>query len=119
MKWLFALFLLLSCGASAATGFKLGADTTKWLTWYGGTAVYQQDQEYTTCTFDKVVNSVDQWGDAYRTTSFNCKKDLFIVVKEYIDIDQVLLILIDPAHFDDRKVYKAELFLTYEDKKEK
>jgi len=119
MKWLFALMLFVSAGASARDGFKVGADNTKWFTWYGGVALYQDAQDEHRCKFYSISKSVDKEGNAFEATGFTCGKDLFIVIKEYMDNRDVLLIVMNPAKFEERKTYKVELFLEYnkDDKK--
>lgn len=119
IKWLLAIALCLSSGANAREGFKVGADTTKWFTWYGGVALYQDGNNYIRCKLDKETKSVDQWGDAYQATGFSCRKDLFIVVKEYMDLNRQLFIVVDPNNFDQRRTYEVELFLEYNKEEKK
>ncbi len=119
IKWLLAIALCLSASANAREGFKVGADSTKFFTWYGGVALYQDGQKVTRCKLDKQTKSVDQWGDAYQATGFSCRKDLFIVVKEYMDVYRQLLIVLDPNKFDQRQSYEVELFLEYNEKEKK
>lgn len=44
-KVLFALLLLASAGVFARDGFKVGADRTKFFTWFGGEALYQDGKD--------------------------------------------------------------------------
>lgn len=114
IKCLFVIVLCLSSvGVFAREGFKVGTDGTKFFTWYGGVALYQDAQDKVHCKFSRITKSVDKDGNAYQATGFDCRKDLFIVVKEYLDNKDVLFILVDPAKFEERKVYRADLFLEY------
>lgn len=114
IKCLFVIILCLSSvGAFAREGFKVGTDGTKFFTWYGGVALYQDAKDNISCKLDKVTKAVDYEGNAFRATGFSCRKDLFIVVKEYLDNKDVLFIVLDPAKFKERKVYRADLFLEY------
>lgn len=36
--------------------------------------------------------------------------------KQYLDVNLVLLIVVDPAKFEERKAYRADMFLEYDDK---
>lgn len=119
IKWLLAVALCLSAGANAREGFKVGADGTKFFTWYGGVAQYQDGQKVVRCKLDNKTKSVDQWGDAFQATGFSCRKDLFIVVKEYLDVNRQLFIVLDPNKFDQRRAYEVDLFLKYKEDEKK
>lgn len=119
IKWLLAIALCVSAGANAREGFKVGADGTKFFTWYGGVALYQDAGKNIPCKLDSKTKSVDQWGDAFKATGFSCKKDLFIVVKEYLDIHRVLFITLDPNKWDQRKSYEVDMFLEYKEDEKK
>ena len=119
IKWLLVIALLISAGANAREGFKVVANGTKFFTWYGGVALYQDEGKDIRCKLDKQVKSVDQWGDAFKATGFSCRKDLFIVVKEYLDIKRVLFIVLDPNKFDQRRTYEVDLFLEYKEDEKK
>lgn len=86
---------------------------------YGGVALYQDEGKDIRCKLDKSIKSVDQWGDAFKATGFSCRKDLFIVVKEYLDINRVLFIVLDPNKFDQRHTYEVDLFLEYKEDEKK
>lgn len=119
IKWLLAIALCLSFGADAREGFKVGADGTKYFTYWGREAIYQFDQSSVECEIEKKIDSVDDFGDAFTAYGFTCGKHLYIVVKEYMDTGSVLLITFDPDKWDDRKVYKADMFLRYGDEANK
>lgn len=119
IKWLCVLLLCVSAGAFAREGFKVGADHTKFFTWYGGVALYQDEGKDTKCTFHSKTKSVDQWGDAFKATGFSCGKHLFIVIKEYMDLNSVLLIVQDPAKFEERRTYEVDMFLEYKEDEKK
>ena len=113
-KVLLALTLSLSVFASqAAEGFKVGADGTKFFTYWGGVAVYQDEQKITRCKFNDKVKSVDNYGDAYIANGFICSKHLYIVIKEYVDVDSGFLVVFDPDRWEERKVYQTEMFIRY------
>lgn len=117
LKYLMITWLcLLSLAGHATEGFKLGADGTKFFTYWGGKALYQEEKNSIECTVSKKIKSVDQYGDAYTGVGFNCGKDLFLFVKKYLDVNLVLLIVVDPAKFEERKAYRADMFLEYDDK---
>lgn len=119
IKWLLAIALCLSAGANAREGFKVGADGTKFFTWYGGVALYQDGAKDTTCKLYSKVKSVDDQGDAYKGTGFTCGDHLFIMVKEYMDLNRVLFITLDPAKFEDRRTYEVDMFLEYNEEEKK
>ena len=119
IKWLLAIALCVSAGANAREGFKVGADGTKFFTWYGGVALYQDAGHDTKCQLDNKLKSVDKWGDAYQSTGFTCGKHLYLVVKEYMDLKRVLFIVVDPAKFEDRHTYNVDLFLEYKEDEKK
>lgn len=119
IKLLLVLALCFSTGVNAREGFKVGADGTKFFTWYGGVALYQDAGKDIHCKLDKQQKSVDQWGDAYKATGFSCGKDLFIVVKEYLDLNRQLFIVLDPNKFDQRHTYEVDLFLEYKEDEKK
>ncbi|QHR69491.1 hypothetical protein nieznany_158 [Escherichia phage nieznany] len=112
-KVLFALLLLASAGVFARDGFKVGADRTKFFTWFGGEALYQDGKDKIKCKYVETLKGVDDWGDAYQATGFSCKKHLYIVVKEFQDINKQLFILVDPSKFDERTAYEVDMFLEY------
>lgn len=119
IKWLLVIALFLSAGANAREGFKVVANGTKFFTWYGGVALYQDEGKDIRCKLDKSTKSVDQWGDAFKATGFYCGKDLFVLVKEYMDIDRQLFITLNPAKFEERKTYAVDLFLEYKEDEKK
>lgn len=112
------LFILLLCSsvAHAANGFKVGVEGSRFFTWMNKDALYQEGQTSVKCKFRDVVRSVDEWGDAYKSAGFTCGDNLYIVVKQYMDkADYVLLTILDPAKFEERKTYKAFMFIEYND----
>lgn len=115
MKKLFCiLMLIIATNATAARdGFKIGVEGSQFFTWYGGEAVYQVDDKKYNCKFDRIDRGVDNWGDAYKATGFYCTKDLYITVKEPQDNRKVLFIVINPAKFEERKAYYADMFIEY------
>nr|DAY73750.1 MAG TPA: hypothetical protein [Caudoviricetes sp.] len=119
IKWLLTLALCFSTGVNAREGFKVGADSTKFFTWYGGVALYQDTGKDIHCKLHSKTKSVDQWGDAFKATGFSCGKNLFIVVKEYLDINRVLFIVLNPDQFEKRKTYVADMFLEYKEDEKK
>lgn len=78
-----------------------------------GEAVYQVDDKKYNCKFDRIDRGVDNWGDAYKATGFYCTKDLYITVKEPQDNRKVLFIVVNPAKFEERKAYYADMFIEY------
>lgn len=118
-KLLFVLMLAVSVSASARDGFKVGADRTKFFTWFGGEALYQDGADKIHCKYVETLRGVDNWGDAYQATGFSCRKDLYIVVKEFQDINKQLFIVVNPAKFNERQSYDVDMFIEYKQEEKK
>lgn len=122
MKWHLALFpsllLMLLTTVSNAAGFKVATEGSRMFTYYGKDAVYQDEKDKTHCKFNDKIDSVDNDGNAYKAFGFKCNKNLYIVIKQYKDNENVSINLVSPLTGEIKKVYNSYWLMKYREDKD-
>ena len=109
--------MLLTTASDAAAGFKVATEGSRMFTYYGKDAVYQDEKEKTQCKFNDKIDSVDNDGNAYKAFGFKCNKNLYIVIKQYKDNENVSINLVNPLTGELRKVYNSYWLMKYKEDK--
>lgn len=64
------------------------------------------------CTFESNGKGIDNQGNAYNSDEFSCTKDLYVVIKIWIDTGMRAIIEVDPKT-EKRDVFQVDSYKSY------